>query len=308
MGEPTRFTGMGMGMGGAPIVEHDKTTIIEETLITAPVTTTTTTGASMVGAAPLLAATGLATPCHPVTGATNVMGAAPIGSTTTAFPGTTTIEQSTGLPSTTHMYGVPVATYEKHGAGKTGTAVPIATAGMGPIRNAAQSTYVETRTVPASALPLAPMSNTSVSDSFAPVNPLNAKGPIDAATMAGLGATALGAAGIHHHDRAHHHHVHDRFAPGLGTTGAGVAPLGTTGMAPGMTTMTPGMTTMAPGMTTMGPGMTTTGMAPLGTTGVAPLTGTTATGTKITGLNENQIIQDVIPPGRNRIVEHHEKY
>jgi hypothetical protein len=70
-------------------------------------------------------------------------------------------------------------------------------------------------------------------------------------------------------------------------TGTG---MGTTGMAPGMTSMTPGMTTMAPGMA--GTGMGTTG----------------ATGTRVTGLNEHQVIQDVIPPGRDRIVEHHEKY
>jgi len=112
-------------------------------------------------------------------------------------------------------------------------------------------------------------------------------------TVSGLSGTALGAAGIHHHDRAHHHHVHDHLAPGAttglapGMTGTG---MGTTGMAPGMTSMTPGMTTMAPGMA--GTGMGTTG----------------ATGTRVTGLNEHQVIQDVIPPGRDRIVEHHEKY
>lgn len=264
MGEPTRYTSTMSGVS-APVVEKEHTRIVEERIVPVPVTTTTTT------TAPAATVGGLATPCHPITGATNTMGAVPMGNTTSAFPGTTTFEQTSGIPTTTHMYGVPLATYEKHLPGKTGSAVPIATATTGPLYSAPMSsTTVQTTTLPAAAA--APLmgnvgnSNTVVNDSFTPINPINAKTPVTGTNL--VGASALGAAGIHHHDRAHHHHVHDHLAPGMQPAGPGLA---------------------GPGAGTMG----TT--APAGAK-------------KPTNINEHQIIQDVVPPGRDRIVEHHEKY
>lgn len=97
---------------------------------------------------------------------------------------------------------------------------------------------------------------------------------------------ALGQAGIHHHDRAHHHHVHDRMPPTTGNNTAATAATSTG------TTAAPA----AHGLGKLFHKKSPTGVAPNATTHAAPLT------------NEHQIVQDVIPPGRNRVVEHHEKY
>lgn len=117
---------------------------------------------------------GLATPCHPITGATNTMGAAPLGATSTAFPGTTTFEQTSGIPANTHMYGVPVATFEKTGPTKRAPAIPLATATTGVLGSSAPIT---TTTVESHVMPVAPGmaregiidSQTFVSESFTPV-------------------------------------------------------------------------------------------------------------------------------------------
>lgn len=218
------------------------TTIVEQIAVPQSTTQTFTSGVPL--------GSGLATPCHPVTGATSTMNAIPLGSTTTAFPDTTTLEQTTGLPTTTHMYGVPLATFEKTGPTKAAPAIPLSTAATGAIVGAPfTTTTVENRVMPMTdpTIPLGmSQSQTYVSDSFSPVN---------TSPTANLGAipggVALGAAGIHHHDRAHHHHVHDRVPPG-------------------------GMRGEA---------------AP-----AKPLT------------NEHQLVQDVLPPGRNKVVEHHEKF
>jgi len=243
MGEPARFYNTTSAATTGMQEVKEVTTIVEQ--ISVPVQSSTQTFTS----GPM--ATGIATPCHPVTGATNAIGALPLGQTTTAFPDTTTFEQTTGMPTTTHMYGVPLATFEKTGPTKAAPAIPLATATTGPIVGPPHSTTtVESRVMPVMDpnLPIGvPQSQTFVSDSYQPVNTAP-----NAALASGLPGTAsLGAAGIHHHDRAHHHHVHDRV------------PLG-------------GMRGEA---------------AP-----AKPLT------------NEHQLVQDVLPPGRNKVVEHHEKF
>lgn len=121
-----------------------------------------------------LGGAGLATPCHPITGATNTIGAVPLGSTSTAFPGTTTFEQTSGVPANTHMYGVPVATFEKTGPTKRAPAIPLATAGTGLINSAPiTTTTVESHVMPGGMLQQQGGiidQQTFVNDSYAPVS------------------------------------------------------------------------------------------------------------------------------------------
>jgi hypothetical protein len=243
MGEPTRYVTTSSGMTTGMQEVKEVTTITEQ--IAVPIQASTQTFTS--GIAP---GSSLATPCHPVTGATSHMNAIPVGRTTTAFPDMTTYEQTTGLPTTTHMYGVPLATFEKTGHTKASPAIPLSTATTGAITGAPfTTTTVESHIMPLTdpmGVPLMQQSQTMVSDSYQPVN------TAPTANLAGVpGGAALGAAGIHHHDRAHHHHVHDRVPPG-------------------------------------------------------GLSGTAAPAKALT--NEHQLVQDVLPPGRNKVVEHHEKF
>jgi len=260
-------------------------TVIQEQ-IAVPVTTTTTAAPFSTGTNFMQGGTGLATPCHPITGATNTIAAAPLGATSTAFPGTTTFEQTSGIPANTHMYGVPVATFEKTGPTKKAPAIPIGTsAGL----LGTSSAPVTTTSVESHLMPAAPGmtqqgvidQQTYVSDSYAPVS----TAPLTKITPGSVPLTGgLGAAGIHHHDRAHHHHVHDRMPPTTGNSAATTTATGTGAAAP------------AHGLGKLFHKSSPTGVAPNATTNAKPLT------------NEHQIIQDVIPPGRDRVVEHHEKY
>jgi len=118
--EPVPFTTNKMGdnfMGTAAVQQF---TEVKE-IVTPPQVSTTT--APIMGGG---VGTGMATPCHPVTGATGPYPkAAPLGNTTTAFPGTTTFEQISGLPTSTHMYGVPLATYQKGPSGVMPVSTPV---------------------------------------------------------------------------------------------------------------------------------------------------------------------------------------
>jgi len=240
----------------------------------------TTTNAPVFGG---VGAMGMATPCHPVTGATGPYPkAVPIGDTTTAYPGTTTFEQTSGLPTSTHMYGVPLATYQKGPQGVIPVATP-ATGALGAPGAPLSQTYVESTPVVStigtgSGLGLGEAvrtTTTHVTDAYTPIG----------TSATGLGPKGIVSAtpipdnlGVHHHDRAHHHHVHDRL-PVTGGLGSGMS------------------STTVPAPTVSG--TTATG-------GVGSGVGTAKA--KALGDREHQIIQDVIPPGRNRVVEHHEKY
>jgi len=234
-----------------------------------PAVVTTTTG-------PLPGVTGYPTPCHPITGATGPYAKAiPMGNTTSAFPGMTTFEQTSGIPASTHMYGVPLATYAK---GPGGVAVPVATPVTGPLTG---PPIVETTVCTApgpsegevlgSGGEVVRETTTHVTDTYTPIG-TTATGYVTGGKGSRVTVPAIpDDVGVHHHDRAHHHHVHDRLPVG----------------------------------TAVGPYPTTYPTTTYPTTGVVP---TTTTTTKAVGDKEHQIIQDVIPPGRNRVVEHHEKY
>jgi len=268
--------GMGMqgyGMQGMQtgFAQQQQFTTVSE-MVSPPVVSTTTTGApGMLGGGEAFA-----TPCHPVTGATGPYPkAAPLPGTTTAYPGMTTFEQTSGLPTSTHMYGVPVATYTK---GPGGVATPVATATTGAL-SGAPMTYTETsiNAMPTHTSNLGSgqvlrETTTHVADSYTPIGTAATSG------LTGGKGTKLTApaipddVGVHHHDRSHHHHVHDRL------------PLGTNQQGLMGSTATGAPATVAPGST--GGNLKA----------------------KAIGDMEHQIIQDVIPPGRNRVVEHHEKY
>jgi len=276
--EPVPFTTNKMGdnlMGTAAVQQF---TEVKE-IVSPPVVSTTQNPVLAPGA--MGGMVGMATPCHPVTGATGPYPkAAPIGNTTTAYPGTTTFEQTSGLPTSTHMYGVPLATYQKGPGG----VIPVATSATGPLGPTGapvSQTFVETTptvtsygTTGMNTGDVLRTTTTHVSDAYTPIG-----------TTTGTGAKGVVSAtpipdnlGVHHHDRSHHHHVHDRL-PVTGGLGSGMA------------------STTVPAPTVSG--ATTTGG--LGS-------GASTAKAKAVGDREHQIIQDVIPPGRNRVVEHHEKY
>jgi len=228
--------------------------------ISQPVVSTTTNPG-------LASGTSYATPCHPVTGATGPYPkAVPLQGTTTAYPGMTTYEQTSGLPTSTHMYGVPLATYTK---GPGGVVTPVATGTTGPLSGQpiVETSSFVTPVSDATLLGGGRQTTTHVTDTYTPVGTSAVPG-----TKGRLGTAIPDDVGVHHHDRSHHHHVHDRL------------PLGTqqTGMMGATNTGAPAVT--APGSTAH------------------------TMGAKAVGDKEHQIIQDVIPPGRNRVVEHHEKY
>jgi len=276
--EPVPFTTNKMDqnlMGTAAVQQFAE---VKE-IVTPPVVSTTTVPTMGTGVG-----TGMATPCHPVTGATGPYPkAAPIGNTTTAYPGTTTFEQTSGIPTSTHMYGVPLATYQKGPQG----VMPVTTPGMGTMGTTGApmtQTFFQTTPgvtpglssfTPGLASDVARTTTTHVTDSYTPIGvPSTTTGPKGVVSATPIPDNM----GVHHHDRAHHHHVHDRL-PVTGGVGSGMS-------------------------STTVPAPTVSGATATGGVG----SGASTAKAKALGDKEHQIIQDVIPPGRNRVVEHHEKY